>query len=311
MKTKKLISTVLALLLALPFIVPASAAESSAPPEDLINVLVPSTGQMVINPYRLAVNSGETTDQIVHAPQALVNLSDFPVIVNVAVTGRIPADSEAAFVSAPPSPGAPDKNVFLYAEFQNQFDWWEGAYYGLPNQVPVTEWGARGDGVLTLPAMGEGYFRLFGEVSEAPESPWSDTDTFDAVLTFTFAPVYTEPVQAVEPENPEGAEATSEEEVPGESENVPGEEIPAEPEQPNEPEAPAEPGNPEIPEDPPVENPPEEPEPSNPPEQDEPETPELPEEPDAPVEPALPDGEVPEPSEASGPSEGESIQNGN
>lgn len=288
--------------------IPAVAEE---PP--VINVLLPGGGRVVANPYGLAVATeyGVSREPVVHTPQALTNLNDFPVTVNAAVAGTIAPGSEAVFVSAPPAPDAPGKDVFLYVEFSGQYDWWTGSYRGLPNQVPVSEWGTAGENVLTLDAGGVGYFRLFGEVSEAPESPWSDTDTFSAVLTFTFTPLYPLPQQAAEPESPEDAGTPPEKEVPGESENVPGEEIPAEPEQPNEPEAPAEPGNPESPEDPPVENPPEEPEPSNPPEQDVPETPELPEEPDAPVEPALPDGEVPEPSEASGPSEGESIQNGN
>lgn len=271
MKTKQLLSAVLALLLALS-LPAASAAEPPAPDAGgLINVVVPSTGQMVINPYRLAVNSGEATDQIVHAPQVLVNLSDFPVIVNVAVTGRIPADSEAAFVSAPPSLDAPDKNVFLYAEFQNQFDWWEGAYYGLPNQVPVTEWGVEGDGVLTLPAMGEGYFRLFGNMSGAPESPWSDTDTFGAVLTFTFAPLYPDPEPVDESEAPE-------------------EEIPEEPETPDIPEE-APPEGSETP-DVPEEVPPEEILPPDAPEEDLPEDstpPDITEE-----DPVPPDGAPPE-----------------
>lgn len=270
--------------------IPAIAEE---PP--VINVLLPGGGRVVANPYGLAVPTeyGVSRESVVHTPQALTNLNNFPVTVNAAVAGTIAPGSEAVFVSAPPAPDAPGKDVFLYVEFSSQYDWWAGSYCGLPNQLPVSEWGTAGENVLTLDAGGVGYFRLFGEVSEAPESPWSDTDTFDAVLTFTFTPVYTEPVQAEEPENPEDAETPPEEEVPEESEpsDEPVEEIP---EVPEVPEAPGE----TEPSDPPEEDLPEEPGPSGPPEEEVPETPVTPEEPDSPEEPVIPDQqespEVPE-----------------
>ena len=190
MKTKQLIAALLALLLALS-LPAASAAESPAPDAGgVIKVIVPSTGHMVINPYRLAVRPDgvETTAQLVHAPQVLTNLSDFPVTVNVTATASLPRESEAVFVHAPPAPDAKDKEVFLYAEFQERPDWWEGAYLDLPNQLPVSPRGASAGNVLTLDAQGEGWFRLFGALAPSPASAWSDTDTFGTVLTFTFAP---------------------------------------------------------------------------------------------------------------------------
>ena len=180
--------------------IPAIAEE---PP--VINVLLPGGGRVVANPYGLAVPTeyGVSREPVVHTPQALTNLNDFPVTVNAAAAGTITPGSEAVFVSAPPAPDAPGKDVFLYVEFSSQYDWWTGSYRGLPNQLPVSEWETAGEHVLTLDAGGVGYFRLFGEVSEAPESPWSDTDTFGAVLTFTFAPLYPDPEPVEEPETPE------------------------------------------------------------------------------------------------------------
>ena len=273
MKTKQLIAALLALLLALS-LPAASAAESPAPDAGgLINVIVPSTGHMVINPYRLAVRPDgvETTAQLVHAPQALTNLSDFPVTVNVTATASLPRESEAVFVHAPPAPDAKDKEVFLYAEFQERPDWWEGAYRDLPNQLPVSPRGASAGNVLTLDAQGEGWFRLFGALAPSPASAWSDTDTFGAVLTFTFAPLYPDPEPVEEPEAPE-------------------EEVPEDPETPDIPEE-APPEDSETP-DVPEEVPPEAPLPPDAPEEDPPEeiTP-----PDATEEdPAPPDGAPPE-----------------
>ena len=220
------------------------------PLEDLIDVLVPSSGELVINPYGLEVDmdGGVSTDQIVHSCQTLINLSDFPVIVDVSVTGTIPAESGAGVVSAPPAQDAPGKDVFLYAEFQPDPSVWVGEYWGLPYQVPAD---ASGENVLTLEAGGEGYFRMFGAMSVYPEEPWSDTDTFGAVLSFTFTPVYPEPEPVEEPEAPE-------EEIPEEPENP---DIPEEgpPEDSETPEVPEEvPPEETLPPDPPEEIPPEE-----------------------------------------------------
>ena len=273
MKTKQLIAAHFALLLAHSQPAP-TAAESPAPDAGgVIKVIVPSTGHMVINPYRLAVRPDgvETTAQLVHAPQALTNLSDFPVTVNVTATASLPRESEAVFVHAPPAPDAKDKEVFLYAEFQERPDWWEGAYLDLPNQLPVSPRGASAGNVLTLDAQGEGWFRLFGALAPSPASAWSDTDTFGTVLTFTFAPLYQDPEPVEEPEAPE-------------------EEVPEDPESPDTPEE-APPEDSEPP-DVPEEVPPEAPLPPDAPEEAPPEeiTP-----PDATEEdPAPPDGAPPE-----------------
>ena len=255
----------------------------AVPLEDLINVLVPSSGELVINPYGLEVDidGGVATDQIVHSCQTLINLSDFPVIVDVSVTGTIPAESGAWFVSAPPAQDAPGKDVFLYAEFQPDPSVWVGEYWGLPYQVLAD---ASGENVLTLEAGGEGYFRMFGAMSVYPEEPWSDTDTFGAVLSFTFTPVYPDLEPVEEPEAPE-------EEIPEEPENPDiSEEEP--PEDSETPEVPEEvPPEETLPPDPPEEIPPEETLPPDPPEEVPPEEP-LP--PDAPEE-TVPPEETPTP----------------
>ena len=258
------------------------------PLEDLIDVLVPSSGELVINPYGLEVDmdGGVTTDQIVHSCQTLINLSDFPVVVDVSVTGTIPAESGAGFVSAPPAQDAPGKDVFLYAEFQPDPSVWVGEYWGLPYQVLAD---ASGENVLTLEARGEGYFRMFGTMSVYPEEPWSDTDTFGAVLSFTFTPVYPDLEPVEEPEAPE-------EEIPEEPENPDiSEEEP--PEDSETPEVPEEvPPEETLPPDPPEEVPPEEPLPPDPPEEtvppEETPMPDVPEETVPPEEAPTPD--VPE-----------------
>ena len=288
--------------------IPAVAEE---PP--VINVLLPGGGRVVANPYGLAVPTeyGVSREPVVHTPQALTNLNDFPVTVNAAAAGTITPGSEAVFVSAPPAPDAPGKDVFLYVEFSSQYDWWAGSYRGLPNQLPVSEWETAGENVLTLDAGGVGYFRLFGEVSEAPETPWSDTDTFGAVLTFTFAPLYPDPEPVEEPETPE-------EEIPEEPENpdIPEDVPPEDSETPDVPEEvpPEVPLPPDVPEeDPPEEvTPPDITEEDPAPPEEEPDTPDAPG-PETPDEAEPPEGpETPEdPSEPPIPPDEEAVNNAN
>ena len=106
------------------------------------------------------IDGGVATDQIVHSCQTLINLSDFPVIVFdrfrvridrrerkrqhraegvriapgfLRIDGHRAEHAEVSgFVSAPPAQDAPGKDVFLYAEFQQDPSAWVGEYWGLP-----------------------------------------------------------------------------------------------------------------------------------------------------------------------------------
>ncbi len=202
------------------------------PVEDLINVAVPATGQVILNPYRLPVDTdtGAAYEQIIHAPQELVNYSDFPVMVTAAVTGTLAGD--AWLVTAPPAGDAAAKELFLYAEFQPQPETWVGSYTGAANQLLVND--SAGD-VLLLAAGGAGYFRLFGDMSPYPQSMWGDENALTVTISYTFtrdpSSVPAEPEipdqfldqwveQPLEPENPENPE---EPEIPEETEVVPEE----------------------------------------------------------------------------------------
>lgn len=171
---------------------PPEASEPDAEPlEDLIDVLVPSTGQMVINPYRMKVKtlSGESREQIIHEPQVLISSSDFPVRVSARAVGKLAPESEARFVSASPAEDALDKEIFLYVEFQNDPAFWTGAYGDWSNQILVTDWGMEKENVMTLDAFGNGYFRLFGAMTGFPDVMWNEADAPDVTVAFTFVPL--------------------------------------------------------------------------------------------------------------------------
>ncbi len=153
--------------------------------DDLIEVVVPAVGEVVLNPYGLAVETarGTNREQVQHEPQPLTNNSNFPVIVTATATGALAGD--AWFVTAPPEREAEEKELFLYVEYQSQPDVWEGVYTGASNQLLVTEYGSGGE-VLTLEAGAEGYYRLFGAMSPTPQTMWSSDNALTVTLAYTF-----------------------------------------------------------------------------------------------------------------------------
>lgn len=167
--------------------------EVDTPEEPIIDVVVPATGSVIINPYRLNVKLGDTMtrEQIVNPAQVLTSHSNVPVLVNATATGTISTGSEAVFVSKPPKAEA--KEVFMYVEFQQSDDNWIGEYIGAPNQMIITADGSSRDAVMTLDAgidnPAYGAYRLFGALSGEPDEMWSSADGIEVNVAFTFTPV--------------------------------------------------------------------------------------------------------------------------
>ncbi len=118
MKSKKILSSALALVMSLSLAVPAFADSSSADPNTteidgtyqavVIDVKVPSIGKAFINPYGLDIsvpqdvsddtNTNETVisgQQIVTAPMSIQNRTAMDLQVNATVTGAVTALSDA------------------------------------------------------------------------------------------------------------------------------------------------------------------------------------------------------------------------
>lgn len=190
------------------------ASELALPELDealVIDVKVPQTGRIIINPYGLPVetDTGTSTEQIASDTLTIYNDSTVPVIVSASVSGHISELSSMTYVSAPPQENAEEKEVFLYAEFQNEDNAWSGSYGGGENQILVCEGSSAAKEVLTLDAgPSVGVFRLFGATSVDPADPWSTEDRVSVAFTFTFAPVI-EPAQ-----DPDAEETPAPEETP-------------------------------------------------------------------------------------------------
>jgi len=296
------LSFLLAFLLALTAVVPAHAetmmeSELALPPDEspIVNVTVPATGRIILNPYGMSVETsdGTSSSQVICETMTITNESEVPVAVSASVTGHISEHSSMEFASAPPPSDAREKAVFLYAEFQNEDGVWQEGYTGTENQILVSAEASEEKDVLTLAAgPSEGVFRVSGATSVSPDDPWCSDDAVSVTVSFTFEAVLPETATVEESPAEESSTTPETPEVP-ETPDVP--ETPEDPDTPAVPETPEEPETPEVPETPAV---PETPDvPGTPGEVELPEEPEIPEA-ETPEEPGTPEGsetpEVPE-----------------
>lgn len=233
------------------------ASEVALPPLNeapVIDVKVPQTGRIIINPYGLPVEtaSGFSTEQIASDTLTIYNDSAVPVIVSASASGHISELSSMTYVSAPPAQDGLEKEIFVYAEFQNEDGAWHGRYDGGENQILICEGPSAVKEVLMLDAgPSEGVFRMFGATSVDPADPWSTEDRVSVAFTFTFAPVI-EPVQdRVLEEQPEAEESPAPEETPAPEESSAPEESTA-PEESSAPEETPDPVETPVPEDTPA-----------------------------------------------------------
>lgn len=155
-----------------------------------MEIVLPDTGQLVLNPYGLLVNVGEgaTTAQIVSETMTLTNNSSVPVTVSANAIGMIPRFSGTVFSTVPPYQDAREKEVFLYSEFQEEGGAWMGSYSGAENQILIAEGNSPTQEVLTLYAGETAEFRLFGETAVYTADPWSEDDVLSVRFVFSFAP---------------------------------------------------------------------------------------------------------------------------
>lgn len=241
MKLKKLASAALAGALALSLSAPAFAAGVTPPAANTatsleqntsfsttvqvptINITVPSTGAVVINPYGMTVQNDagdDVTNQIVSATQYIVNSSDVALNVDVTVTGTLPANKkDVKFATASTKGGTKvltTNDIFMYFEIGSATandgsgdPTWPTAYVAKPEatqavkQVLVAAKATTAKNVLTLAAgnVDTTYaaFHLTGDVVSAPTRAWVADDAVSVAVAFTFTPTAT---VAATPSNP-------------------------------------------------------------------------------------------------------------
>jgi hypothetical protein len=232
MKTRlhKFFSAALALCLVLTLNVTLCAADEGSgttaetSDDDVIKVIVPTTGSITANPNMLDVKMDDGTisnAQIVHQAQALVNNGDTPVSVDVKVTGQIQDGSGAMFTSSTPSLSSKLQRIFLFVEFGTDQNWSTSYDETSDNQLLVTKYSTSASNVMTIDAGGTGYFHFAGMLTAGSYPMWSnDTDTFTVTLTFTFTALDT----GTKDENQDEPQAVSDEDLDDESMIQPGDE---------------------------------------------------------------------------------------
>lgn len=134
MKNKKIVSLALAGTLALSLVAPAFAANDTpntsttitgAYQDIVIDVTVPETGTVVINPYGLPVEYTKSDDtvkkitgqQITTAPMAIMNNTDLDLDVSVTVTGTAQGSLKFSATTNVDSTTAAN-NAFVYLQAQ-------------------------------------------------------------------------------------------------------------------------------------------------------------------------------------------------
>lgn len=175
--------------------------ETQAP---TIKVTVPATGAIIINPYGMEYtpDSGDpSTDKIISAAQFIKNESDVSISVDVTVTGTIPETSKAVLATGALKGTETTKSIFLYFEILEAEDgeteptWAES--YDKTKHVLVAAKATTLKNVVVLAAGDEAAtyaaFHLTGGVASAPATPWTETDTVDVTVAFTFNPTVTAP----------------------------------------------------------------------------------------------------------------------
>lgn len=252
MKTMKnrVLSGAMAGVLAMSLAVPAFAADDHTTvvtgkyQDTPIAVTVPETGKAFINPYGLNIevpedaedssNTNKTTisgQQIVSAPMAIMNQSAMDLNVNVTVTGKVAALSDATAIpmklatvttKGVGAEGDDDyvapataKSAFVYlqaktatdtsgaaAALATEFAGWAASDYDADKDIIVGTKAATKEGIAVLraatPAAGGSsatynagsiaLFRLTGDCVATPKTAWTEEDSFEATLAFSFRP---------------------------------------------------------------------------------------------------------------------------
>lgn len=190
-----------------------------------IEVVVPATSAIVINPYSLAYESKDKTvkgsSQIVSAQQEITNNSAVAISVNVAAlsaTAKTPGETAPKIVTSAPGAKSTEKEVFLYLEVQTpgadgNYAFETGYNSKSAQQLVATDptadeknktVAASKENIVVLeakPSEGDAKpakFMFGGSVVTNPvitnadktttQNPWTEDDVVTVALKFTFTP---------------------------------------------------------------------------------------------------------------------------
>ncbi len=182
-----------------------------------INITVPTSLEIVINPYQMSYTLGDGTssDQIVCAEEEIVNESNVAIAVNVKELTAKEVKEGITFATAPITSKDTGKSVFLYLEAVKNSDNFASAYNKTStSQVAVPDATTAGTKVkaaekASIVILDKGSetattakVKVGGSVVANPtktvtnddktkttlDDPWTSEDTFKISFKFTFTP---------------------------------------------------------------------------------------------------------------------------
>lgn len=189
------------------FLLPVSAQASNTSstfitaepyiPDIKIEVVVPASGDVYINPYWLPLRVGASIEnkQIISNTLAIENLSEVPLSVSVEVTGSIRGDLRLASESTA-GEETTVKRAFMYFEIQavtnpNSVAWSNA--YNEDKHILIRESTRIKKNIITLGAADQakryGAFRISGDCVQNPREAWTEYDGVDIDVAFTFSPL--------------------------------------------------------------------------------------------------------------------------
>lgn len=206
MKKRLLLCLVLSCLLASLFI-PAQAVVTGTTkiqaepylPDIKIEVVVPASGNVYINPKQLPVRIGASiqNSQVVSDAFVMENLSEVPLSVSVDVTGRVKSGSKMTLSSASTADSTSTlKRAFLFFEIHATTDpdsvSWSDSF-DEDQHIVIRAATRTVKNILVLGAADQakryGAFRLAGDCTQEPKEAWTSRDGVTVDVAFTFSPL--------------------------------------------------------------------------------------------------------------------------
>ncbi|MBD5170182.1 MAG: hypothetical protein HDT20_08740 [Oscillibacter sp.] len=176
-------------------------------PDIKIEVVVPTSGNVYINPLRLPVKvDGKVENkQIISDTFSIENQSEVPLRVDVEVTGKIKRGSDMGLL-AKSTAGSKltTKRAFMYFEIHASSSpssaVWDSEYDANKHVVVRDSTDKIKKGIVILDSADNakrfGTFRLTGDCIEEPKEPWNEKDGVEVNIVFSFSPL---PVGTVVP----------------------------------------------------------------------------------------------------------------
>jgi len=165
-----------------------------------ISVTIPATAEIFINPYCLTLDIGgqSTNAQIISSPACIENKSEVPISVTVTLDSQLQQGSDIRLMAdSTKGEDFTSKCAFVYFEMHaasspNNVSWDSGFYE--EKHITVREGESRPRANMVTIAQADqpdhfGVFRLTGDCVQTPREPWTENDSLDVKIMFTFAPL--------------------------------------------------------------------------------------------------------------------------